>query len=169
MQQAFLSARWKSEEQCFLTESFLVFFLQLANCVLYKPTSHTNTQNLCVTLPFTQCPVTIQCQGRRQLLRSRGGEAQPLQGRRTVRASSMSVVKLFNNSCARSAWEKFGPSQLFNSQVALSLHFSFKLRVTITSLPYLARNLKFDKRSSIEVYLHIQLYGYTHMHIHARM
>ena len=34
---------------------------------------------------------------------------------------------------------------LFSSQEALSLHFSFKLGVTITLLPYLARNLKFDK------------------------
>ena len=50
-----------------------------------------------------------------------------------------------NNSRAQSARENFGPGKLFSSQVALSLHFSFKLGVTITLLPYLARNLKFDK------------------------
>ena len=45
-----------------------------------------------------------------------------------------------NNLRAQSARQNFGPSQ-----VVLSLHFSFKLGDIITLLPYLARNLKFDK------------------------
>ena len=63
---------------------------------------------------------------------------------RMVRPSSMSVVKLLIIP-AREARGKILDLAIFSSQVALSLHFSFKLGVTITLLPYLARNLKFDK------------------------
>ena len=60
---------------------------------------------------------------------------------RWVRPSLMLVVKvLIFYACEACA--KFWT---FSSQVALFLHFSFKLGVTITLLPYLARNLKFDK------------------------
>ena len=50
------------------------------------------------------------------------------------RPSSMPVVR-----------SKILDLAIFSSQEALSLHFSFKLEVTITLLSYLAQNLKFDK------------------------
>ena len=51
-----------------------------------------------------------------------------------LRPSSMPVVR-----------SKILDLAIFSSQEALSLHFSFKLEVTITLLSYLAQNLKFDK------------------------
>ena len=64
---------------------------------------------------------------------------------RMVRPSSMSVVKLLIICVRKVCGKILDLARYAVMQVMLSLHFSFKLGVTIMLPPYLARNLKFDK------------------------
>ena len=65
-----------------------------------------------------------------------GCRKQSSDGQAQLNAGSEDTI----NSRSQSA-----PLFFFSSQEALSLHFSFKLGVTITLLSCLARNFKFDK------------------------
>ena len=62
-----------------------------------------------------------------------------------VRPSPMSVVKLLIIRVRKARCKILDLARYAVMQVMLSLHFSFKLGVTIMLPPYLARNLKFDK------------------------